>query len=236
MIDAISTMGFGLEMTLRHAVDGMLILDHNRKVVFYSEACERIIGADRVSAVGSSCPCHEMTDCHDEQDRSLSGVLCPAIQVLSGQRSSIRQRMSVRHSQGHRVWVETTYSPIKDDGGKIIGAVGIMRDITEDKQREDERNSTSDASLAVDGGAPASTGGLLDSKLSSIERREILDSLGRARGQRTLAARMLGISRSRLYRRMEALGIDPRRVDTSGVSSAATSTMQPIPVQPHVPA
>jgi len=49
----------------------------------------------------------------------------------------------------------------------------------------------------------------LDDILTSIERREILAALHRAHGQRTLAAKALGISRSRLYRRMEALGIDP---------------------------
>jgi DNA-binding NtrC family response regulator len=56
----------------------------------------------------------------------------------------------------------------------------------------------------------ASEMGPLDRILTTIEKREILDALKRASGQRTLAARLLGISRSRLYRRMEALDIDPR--------------------------
>ncbi len=47
----------------------------------------------------------------------------------------------------------------------------------------------------------------LDEVLESIERREILAALRLANNQRTLAARLLRISRSRLYRRMEALGI-----------------------------
>ena len=54
--------------------------------------------------------------------------------------------------------------------------------------------------------------GSLDRILTSIEKREILAALKRANGQRTRAARMLGISRSRLYRRMETLGIDPREL------------------------
>lgn len=52
--------------------------------------------------------------------------------------------------------------------------------------------------------------GKLDELLRSVERDEILTVLGRTGGQRTRAARRLGISRSRLYRRMDALGIDPR--------------------------
>lgn len=56
----------------------------------------------------------------------------------------------------------------------------------------------------------------LDDVLSSIERREIVAALRRANGQRTLAAQLLRISRSRLYRRMEALGIDPRKLGPGG--------------------
>ncbi len=52
----------------------------------------------------------------------------------------------------------------------------------------------------------------LDEILMSIETREIVGALKQVHGQRTQAAKLLGISRSRLYRRMEALGIDPRTV------------------------
>ena len=48
----------------------------------------------------------------------------------------------------------------------------------------------------------------LDDILSSVERREILSALAKAGGHRTKAAELLEISRSRLYRRMEALGIE----------------------------
>ena len=66
---------------------------------------------------------------------------------------------------------------------------------------------------AIDGDGAVDDGtGALDRILSTIERREIVNALSRANGQRTLAARLLGISRSRLYRRMEALGIDPRNL------------------------
>ena len=59
---------------------------------------------------------------------------------------------------------------------------------------------------ATDGGTNNRS---LDDILNAIEKREIMAALHRADGQRTLAARLLDISRSRLYRRMEVLGIDP---------------------------
>ncbi len=49
----------------------------------------------------------------------------------------------------------------------------------------------------------------LDRLLADFERQAIVGALRRAGGGRSLAARRLGISRSRLYRRMDALGIDP---------------------------
>lgn len=51
----------------------------------------------------------------------------------------------------------------------------------------------------------------LDDILCDTERRAILTALRRARGQRSMAAKYMGISRSRLYRRMEALGIASKR-------------------------
>ncbi len=51
----------------------------------------------------------------------------------------------------------------------------------------------------------------LDAILCDTERRAILTALRRARGQRSMAAKYMGISRSRLYRRMEALGIASKR-------------------------
>ncbi len=50
----------------------------------------------------------------------------------------------------------------------------------------------------------------LDDVLASVERQAILVALRRTGGQRSQAARAMSISRSRLYRRMEALGIHPR--------------------------
>jgi transcriptional regulator of acetoin/glycerol metabolism len=48
--------------------------------------------------------------------------------------------------------------------------------------------------------------------LSNSARREIVDALSRAKGNRAAAARLLGIGRATLYRRMRALGIEDETV------------------------
>ena len=224
-----------LDDVLRHTVDGMFVIDRNRQVMLFSEGCRRITGADPASILGAPCVCHVLTECRDEQGRPLSGALCPSVSVFAGETASARQGMSIRHSDGRRVWIETTYSPVYDAGGEITYVVGVMRDIPGANDREDDLREASqrhvspdprgdlmaqnvtNTAYAQDDDSPwdsTSNMGPLDRILTTIEKREIVAALKRANGQRTLAARLLGISRSRLYRRMEALGIDPREVTT----------------------
>ena len=60
-----------------------------------------------------------------------------------------------------------------------------------------------------------STNRSLDDILFEVENREILGALQRANGQRTAAARLLGITRSRLYRRIDSLKIDLHEVGSA---------------------
>jgi len=210
------------ELTLtdvfRHAVDGMFIVHRDRRVAYFSEGCERITGAASSNVVGADCACHRLADCQDTHGHPLSAALCPAMQILNGAATNARHQISARDRDGRRVWIETTYSPVKDERGEVKAVACIMRDITESKDsdqtgRQSGQIDTPGAIVTGESSAPA--GGPLDRMLTAIERKEILTALDRADGQRTLAARSLGISRSRLYRRMEALRIDPREVNPS---------------------
>lgn len=223
-------LGMTLDTAIRSALDGVFVIERNRQVTFFSDACARITGVDSSAVLGSPCTCNQLLDCTDEHGRKLDGALCPGSQILNGEITQARQRLSVRRADGRRVWVETTYSPVRADNGEVSGVVGIMRDITEVMKREEDLVAAARRGGTVEGDGNGSAAarfssaeftdatasgkkmGPLDNKLSSLERTEILTALQETRGQRTLAAQQLGISRSRLYRRMEALGIDPRQL------------------------
>lgn len=211
---------------LRSAVEGVFVLDRDHQIISFSEGCERLTGYPKAEVLGSRCRCHEAMNGHGEHGASLTDALCPGMTVYHGEVPSAIQRMGLTHRSGDTVWVDTLYSPLHDDAGRVIGVVGVMRPTRAPANTAGtpangngqamrsipiETRGNGEAPEAVEAGAQSATGeGVLDGVLLNVERREILSALRRARGQRARAARALGISRSRLYRRMEVLGIDPR--------------------------
>lgn len=73
---------------------------------------------------------------------------------------------------------------------------------------------------------PSSRPDSLRRTLVAVERREIIAALKRVNGFKSKAARSLGVSRSKLYRRMEVLGLvakDWRRLPLEAPASTSTS-------------
>jgi PAS domain S-box-containing protein len=248
----VSTTALSLEHLLRHALDGVFLLDRNRRFVLFNEACERITGYGSDELVGDDCYCCDTLKCEDEYGRSLSSTWCPVKPLFEGTTAFARQRMRIRRKDGSHLWIETVYTPVRNGAGEVEYVLAVIRDATEVKAKEDDllrelsrlRQKLGEEApgqesefgcgeplgpLQTDAGAarpgsvapqgpdrsPADTGAggeqslLLDSILARVEREAIRRALRAANWQRNKAARLMGISRSRLYRRMEALGIDP---------------------------
>ena len=214
---------------LSRSRDGLFVISHDRQFAVFSDGCERITGFSAGEVVGQRCGCRDQQECTDAHTRTLTEALCPGLEVFRGEMSTCRQRLRIRRRDGRNVWVEARYSPMYDDHGGIACVVGVVRDISGANDLEKELRNGGNGTYvagalepllpepAVPTNAESGNGehqlesaGALDRILASVERREILQALRHAEGQRTLAAKALGISRSRLYRRMEALKIDPR--------------------------
>ncbi|MFQ5423535.1 MAG: PAS domain S-box protein [Phycisphaerae bacterium] len=226
-----STSLISIEEMLANALDGVVAIDRSRRVVVFSEGCERITGFRREEVLGFACRCHDILACRDKQGRSLAGALCPARALFEGVTDSARQRMCIRRKDGAQSWIETNYTVIRDQSGEVEFVLGVMRDVNEAKSREDdllaemsdlrERVRRLGEQQAAEYGfgnivskspamAPNDADALrLDPYLARVEREAILRALKAAGGQRLKAARLMEISRSRLYRRMDALGVRP---------------------------
>jgi PAS domain S-box-containing protein len=212
--------GVNLAVLLGDAVDGMFVLDRDYRVVSVYGGCERIIGCSRSDLLGCRCSHRAEALPPSAAEHPWLRLLCPARDLSGGKIGSDSRRNALQHADGSEVWVETTHFPMFDARGEIACILGVVRNITDQVRRErmagtpagaavpegpvgDASRSDSESALGVRDDS-------LDGILQDVERREILAALRRARGQRARAARVLGVSRSRLYRRMEALGIDPR--------------------------
>jgi PAS domain S-box-containing protein len=131
--------------TLTESLDGVMILNRNRNVLFYNKACERMLGYTRQEVSSESTCCYQLFECQDEQGRPLSGKNCISSQIFDGDVGGARQRVLLRHKDGRRTWAEVVFTPLKDATGKLELVVAVMRDINQVKQRENETRESAEA-------------------------------------------------------------------------------------------
>ncbi len=190
-----------LDQVLAGSADGVFVLDSAYRCVLFSPACERITGHAATEVLGTDWRAAEPAETAAETDRSPWSSLCPPLGVLRGEVDTLKKEIRIHRADGSVVRVESRYTGLRDEHGGFAGVLGVLRaDDLPDLVREE--------SLELDEVADR-LDQPLDDVLASVERRAILTALRRAAGRRSQAAREMGISRSRLYRRMEALGIHP---------------------------
>ncbi|MCH7813827.1 MAG: sigma 54-interacting transcriptional regulator [Planctomycetes bacterium] len=140
-----------LEAILNSTQDGIFIVDRDRRVVLFNDACEKLTGYSRDEVLGTQCQCHDVTECQDEYGRSPMGRLCPSLRVFGGHVPAARQRMRFRRRDGSSIWTETTYTPLPDGNGGVSCVLAVVHDITDLKEQEDRlRISTENLREQVD--------------------------------------------------------------------------------------
>lgn len=127
-----------LDRVFSHASDGIFVLDRDRGYILFNTACERITGHRAEEVLGRRCTCADILRCEDEHGRPLAGILCPARSLFDGQRETARQRMRIHRPDGSAAWLETVYTPILDPDGRVEYVLGVVRDASETKAREEQ--------------------------------------------------------------------------------------------------
>ena len=67
-----------------------------------------------------------------------AGMFLAGDKLVMHDRQPQRNEEAVTYPDGRHVWLDTLKTPYYDDQGRIIGLIGISRDISERKQREEE--------------------------------------------------------------------------------------------------
>ncbi len=103
--------------------DAIWVMDLDRHLLRANRATERIFDTQRDKVIGHLC-------CEVVHNGSIALPDCPFQKMLdSGHRATMQLVMGER-------WYEVSVDPVKNDAGKITGAVHIVSDVTEHTQLE----------------------------------------------------------------------------------------------------
>jgi diguanylate cyclase (GGDEF)-like protein/PAS domain S-box-containing protein len=122
-------MNEGLYRTiLDNLTDGVYFLDADRRITYWSKGAEKLTGFPSHDVVGKRCADGILAHVNDT-GCSLCAGNCPMRQtIVDGRRREVE--VSMHHKDGHRIPVIISSMPIKDDSGRITGAVEIFSDNT----------------------------------------------------------------------------------------------------------
>ena len=106
-------------------------LDHDLRVTSWSPAAERIFGWSKKEAIGQYNPIVP-----EEKWGEFKALIS---KVLSGSGYSNSEVMR-QTKDGRAIYVNVSTEPLRDSSGKVVGAMGVIQDITERKRAEKEKD------------------------------------------------------------------------------------------------
>ena len=131
-----------LESAMESTQDGVFILDDQQHFVFANRAFQTLTGLDPNEILHGTHSCGDLLECRDGQGRILSAGLCPAKQIAEGRPGAVRQLLRISSRSGRERWVETIYTPLRKLDGEPGCVIGIMRDASENRGREERWERT----------------------------------------------------------------------------------------------
>jgi PAS domain S-box-containing protein len=193
-----------LERLLDSTPDGIFVIGPDRQLKFFNRACGEITGRNPADILQSGCRCNEVIECHTAEGESLAvGTLCPARAVFTGEVASQREEMLLTNHAGEERWVETAYSPVLGDDGRVEYVIGVLRDVHERKQLEERLHQSE--KLASLGQLVAGIAHEIKNPLGIIlSSLDVIESPHRTPEQRAEAAQFIREEVRRLDARLRA--------------------------------
>ncbi len=126
---------------IESSADGILAFDSQFRYILWNPAMERISGVPRAEAMGRHA--FELFPFLIEtgEDRAF----CEA---LAGRSTVTRDRPYKVPGTGRRGFFEGYYSPLRNAAGEIVGGLGVIRDVTERKEAEENNRRLLQAQAA----------------------------------------------------------------------------------------
>lgn len=123
------------ERLIESAVDGIIALDTNYRYQVWNSPMEKLSGLSREDVIGQVAwdvlPFLKETG----EDKLIT-------MAMAGQPVVAQNRAFTLPETEHQGFFEARYSPLTDPSGKVLGCLGLIRDISEQKQAEYQLRAT----------------------------------------------------------------------------------------------
>jgi len=121
------------KVILSSIADGVFTVDSDRKITSFNPAAEKITGIPASKAIGSRC-----------QDVFHSDICenCPLRETLKTGIETIDRPVNIINSRGDKIPITISTAVLRDDDGKVLGAVETFRDLSMIEKLRKELNKT----------------------------------------------------------------------------------------------
>lgn len=119
---------------LEQMQDGIFIVDHEYSIRYWNPAATEILGYPAREVCGWSCKTLGPLCKRDSSGVLLCGEgVCPlALAISGGYSGKYPHYVFMRSAAGREVPLTLTVSPLVDASGRVIGGIGVFRDMTEE--------------------------------------------------------------------------------------------------------
>jgi PAS domain S-box-containing protein len=124
-----------LNAIIEGSADGVMIFDDRWRITHFNRAMELLTGWPRDEAIGR--PCAEVLAIHNGQGQNLCLVDCPLQRRPFAEHPVAEGWIETR--DGRRRYLESRYSPTRGPQGEFGGAIANVRDVTAQKQEEEQQ-------------------------------------------------------------------------------------------------
>lgn len=127
------------EAVLTAIADGVYAVDRERNMVLLNKAAQEMVGWNEKDALGIKCK--TVMNLKNDKDVSVCEKDCPALAVWNTGEAVFRNDTCfMQRKTKQRVQLSSSYAPIKDMEGNMVGAICVFRDVTKEKELERQRN------------------------------------------------------------------------------------------------
>lgn len=180
-----------LKAVIENAPEGIIVVDENGSITMANPAAEKLYA--RPVPYNQSVQSHHLLQLRNPDGRVIGVDDLPLSRSAFHGEVIMDQEMAIEWPDGQTRRLLANSAPIRDDKGKIRGAVGVFQDITRriaERDRLEDRRRELEGLVAQRTAALQATVGALESK---IYERELIE-----RGLRRTQAELEQLSRSAL--------------------------------------